>query len=88
MIDFAGGLVYVHGVSDVEPVRQMVHARRGYTIVLPGPISRQGELASGTLYDRSRSDPWGHVPDGLNLVRSLKARWDPDGLLDPGAFIV
>jgi D-lactate dehydrogenase (cytochrome) len=44
----------------------------GYTLVLAG----------------SAPDPWGYRPESLELMRALKARWDPQGLLNSGAFIV
>ncbi len=31
-------------------------------------------------------DPWGYAPSALPLMRGLKARWDPQGLFNPGAF--
>jgi FAD/FMN-containing dehydrogenase len=34
------------------------------------------------------SGVWGYTPDSLDLMRALKARWDPRGLLNPGTFIV
>jgi glycolate oxidase FAD binding subunit len=33
-------------------------------------------------------DPWGYAPDTLPLMRQLRARWDPAGCLNPGAFLV
>lgn len=33
-------------------------------------------------------DPWGYMPDTLPLMRKLKARWDPKGILNPGVFLV
>lgn len=33
-------------------------------------------------------DPWGYTPDTLPLMRQLKARWDPKGILNPGVFLV
>ncbi len=33
-------------------------------------------------------DRWGYAPQSLALMRALKARWDPAGLFNPGAFLV
>ncbi len=72
--DFANGLLYVQGVADVETVRRPARAAGGYAVILAGPSAA--------------SDPWGHTPDGLDLMRGIKAKWDPAGLCNPGAFIV
>jgi D-lactate dehydrogenase (cytochrome) len=31
---------------------------------------------------------WGYAPETLPLMKRLKARWDPKGCLNPGAFLV
>jgi D-lactate dehydrogenase (cytochrome) len=72
--DFATGMVYAWGAKDVAAVRQHARAADGYAIILSG--------ADGKV------DAWGHAPDGLDLMRGLKARWDPRGILNAGAFIV
>jgi FAD/FMN-containing dehydrogenase len=33
-------------------------------------------------------DRWGYEPEGLEIMRRLKAQWDPQGILNPGEFIV
>jgi D-lactate dehydrogenase (cytochrome) len=71
--DLANGLLYARGVKDVAVVRQRARAVGGYAIVLGSA---------------SQVDAWGHTPDGLDLMRTLKARWDPRGALNPGAFLV
>jgi glycolate oxidase FAD binding subunit len=42
------------------------------------------EVAGAEL--RARSDVWGSAPGALSLMRSVKARFDPDRLLAPGRF--
>jgi len=81
MADFAGGMLWLRDSDEIEPIRQAARALGGYAIVLPGP-------ASQARRPETRVDPWGHSPDGLDLMRSLKARWDPRNLLNPGAFII
>ncbi|MCX6029891.1 MAG: FAD-binding protein [Chloroflexi bacterium] len=71
--DFANGLLYVQGVANVAAVRRPARAAGGYAVILAGP---------------GGGDPWGHTPDGLDLMRGIKAKWDPAGLCNPGAFIV
>jgi D-lactate dehydrogenase (cytochrome) len=31
---------------------------------------------------------WGYIPDGLALMRAIKQRWDPQGILNAGDFVV
>jgi FAD/FMN-containing dehydrogenase len=33
-------------------------------------------------------DIWGYTPQGLDLAQAIKHRWDPDGRLNPGTFII
>jgi hypothetical protein len=71
--DLPGGLLYVRS-AELEAVRRSTQAAGGYTVVLSAPDDK--------------SDIWGHTPDGLDLMRALKARWDVRGLFNPGAFLV
>jgi D-lactate dehydrogenase (cytochrome) len=78
MADLGNGQLYVQGIQDVARVR---HALRsctvgGYALVLSAPTAERGDL-----------DIWGYSPDTLDLMRALKAGWDPRGLLNPGAFL-
>ncbi|MBV9402547.1 MAG: hypothetical protein JO018_02340, partial [Candidatus Eremiobacteraeota bacterium] len=36
---------------------------------------------------RDALNVWGHEPPTVERMRSLKAAFDPDGLLNPGRFI-
>jgi len=72
MAEFATGLVYVR-TPNVQAVRQAARAAGGYAIVLSGP---------------NQVERWGYSPEGLDLMRQIKARWDPRGLFNPGAFLV
>ena len=71
--DLASGLLYLRS-PEVEAVRQPARAFDGYAIVLNAP---NGKL-----------DVWGHKPDGIDLMRALKVRWDARGLFNPGAFLI
>jgi D-lactate dehydrogenase (cytochrome) len=76
--DLAAGLLYVRsGKTPSDALGALQSAARaagGYAVVLQAP-----ELA--TL-------PWDYQPESLDLMRAIKARWDPHGLCNPGAFLV
>ena len=75
--DLGNGHLYIRGVQDFEPMRELALAAGGYAVVLAAPVEQRGNL-----------DVWGYKPDTLDLMRTLKARWDPAGLLNPDAFLV
>jgi glycolate oxidase FAD binding subunit len=57
----------------VQEVRRTAAARGGSAVLLstPVPIER-------------RVDSWGEVGDSLQMMRAVKARFDPHGTLNPG----
>jgi glycolate oxidase FAD binding subunit len=57
----------------VNPVRVKVEAAGGSLVVLSG--------VDGI-------DPWGTPPRTIDVMRRLKAAFDPDGVLNPGRFVV
>jgi glycolate oxidase FAD binding subunit len=59
----------------LEAVRRAAAERRGSVVVLDGPPERLREL-----------DVWGPVP-ALEVMRRVKARFDPNGTLNPGRFV-
>ena len=74
--DIATGSVYVAPapVAHVAALREAAHKSGGYAVVIGAP--------------NAGLDPWGYTPETLPLMRRLKARWDPKGCLNPGAFLV
>lgn len=76
LADIASGQLYLKGEFDLPGLRQASLGLGGYAILL---AAAEG---SGTV------DPWGYTPEGLDLMRGIKAAWDPQGLFNPGAFLV
>jgi glycolate oxidase FAD binding subunit len=59
-----------------------------------GLMKLRGEMeqASGSLMVlkqpvESKLDCWGTLPDSLPLMRQIKSRFDPEGILNPGRFL-
>jgi FAD/FMN-containing dehydrogenase len=50
-------------------------AVRGYAAFVQPPLD-------------SRLERWGYRPDGLAIMRRIKAAWDPAQILNPGEFVV
>jgi D-lactate dehydrogenase (cytochrome) len=79
--DVPSGMLYLSDSEQVDLVRRVALGLGGYAIILP---HRGGP---GQVHE-AETDPWGYAPEGLDLMRALKGRWDPRNLLNPGAFIV
>jgi len=54
-------------------LRRAAAARGGSAVIVSTPVS-----------GAQRIDTWGHIGDGLPLMRAVKARFDPHGTLNPG----
>ncbi len=72
------------GLAGPEAVNQALLEARielgvlgGYVVVEEAPPSLVGAL-----------DLWGPLPEGIDVMRALRARWDPAGILNPGRFVV
>jgi D-lactate dehydrogenase (cytochrome) len=80
--DISSGLVYAATTLDnvsearvwLEQLRQAALALDGYAVVMQMPMQWQGTL-----------DQWGYQPQAIDIMRRLKARWDPNNIL--GGFI-
>lgn len=78
LVDLAAGHVYaaaahsdaVEARAWIEQLRRHALALDGYAVVLDMPAAWTGEI-----------DRWGYEPQTLDLMRSLKAKWDPRGML-------
>jgi len=75
LADLASGLLYRHGAGAWEELAALARRLGGYGVALAGAPAR----------DAGR---WRHAPQALDVMRALKARWNPGGLLNPGAFLV
>jgi D-lactate dehydrogenase (cytochrome) len=70
--DLASGLVYTRGLP-ARALRGAAAGLGGYAAVVAGPAVAEPR--------------WGYEPDGLDLMRALKLKWDPTGAFNPGAFL-
>ena len=75
--DLANGLIYLRFEGDLVALRDAAHGLGGYAVLLAAPPGYAGA-----------QDPWGYRPESLALMRRLKAAWDPEGLFNPGAFVI
>jgi FAD/FMN-containing dehydrogenase len=74
--DLANGLLYMqttHGIQELELALQSARESGGYVILL------------NAMADQYAA--WRHTPGSMDLMRALKARWDPRGLLNPGVLL-
>ena len=77
IVDITTGTINISPVplNQTLALRETALSLEGYAVVINGP--RDMEM-----------DPWGYTPDTLPLMRQLKARWDPKGILNSGVFMV
>jgi glycolate oxidase FAD binding subunit len=74
------GLVYTvcgaeDGVAVVTSVRAAAEAAGGYAVVEAAPPELKPRLPL-----------WGQPPGGINLMRQLREKFDPRGIMVPGRF--
>ena len=61
----------------VAKLRAMAAELNGYVVIEDAPAALRTQL-----------DLWGPPHTPLPLMRALKAQWDPQGILNPGRYIV
>ncbi|HLJ35576.1 MAG TPA: FAD-linked oxidase C-terminal domain-containing protein, partial [Ktedonobacteraceae bacterium] len=84
LADTGNGLLYAtmntndvaETLSWVEQLRNPALALEGYAVVMTMPDAWNGVI-----------DRWGYQPQALDVMRRLKRRWDPAGILNPEVFI-
>jgi glycolate oxidase subunit GlcD len=59
----------------LEALRKPALANQGYAVVMDMPATLQGKI-----------EPWGYQPESIDVMRRLKARWDPSGVFHAGLF--
>jgi glycolate oxidase FAD binding subunit len=78
----AVGSVYVSTTGDraglewFPKLAELARAHKGHAVIAAAPA----ELKDGV-------DVWGPAPPGLGLMREIKRRFDPQGMLNPGRFV-
>ena len=63
-------------LSVLQDLRKKLETRGGSLVILRCPL----EI-------KSQTDVWGSAGDALALMRSIKAQFDPTGVLNPGRFV-
>lgn len=77
MVDVSSSLLFSRGSKLSDAVRNEILKRNGYAVLLqPAGLETGG------------NERWLHQADTLELMSRIKKHWDPDGLFNPGAFIV
>jgi len=75
--DLANGMMYIRNGGDLATIRAEAQKASGYAVLLTTP-----------KHMIETTDHWGYVPESLELMSKLKSRWDPQGIFNPGAFLV
>lgn len=60
----------------IQKIRAIIHRYKGSAVVENCPVGVKRQI-----------DIWGHPPDSLELMQSIKKRFDPDCILNPGRFL-
>ncbi len=85
LVDIANGMVYVIGLP------KTIEAAQTWLAALREPARALGGYAVATFVPAEWSgaiNRWGDAPEALELMRALKARWDPANILGVGEFII
>ena len=87
LVDCAAGFVHATPAA-AAPLAPA--AAGAWLNALRQPALRHGGYASIQVAgaDYQELDRWGYRPTGMGLMRRLKQRWDPQGILNPGLFVV
>ncbi len=87
LIDCTAGHVYAAPVTKT-PLAPA--AARTWLNALRQPALRHGGYAimQAAGADYQELDRWGYRPTSMGLMRRLKQRWDPAGILNPGLFVI
>jgi glycolate oxidase FAD binding subunit len=75
-------------------IRMALNADAEYAVDLINRLRASAAAANGSLVIehgsaevRRRSDAWGNIGSSAGLMRAIKSRFDPQGLLNPGKFV-
>jgi len=94
-VDAANGLLYTavdarnaeSARTYLEGLRRAARELGGYAVVTHAPEELRSTPPEGDPKGSPRLDRWGYQPDSLDLMRALKARYDPAGILNVGEFV-
>ena len=63
-------------LETIHGIRQIAHRYGGSAVVEHCPLPVKAQI-----------DVWGDSPDSLEIMRSIKDKFDPNGILNPGRFV-
>ncbi len=67
LVDVPNGHLYVRGAVDLGRIRRVAASFEGYAVV----------VGAGADVTVAPEEIWGTAPDAADLMRAIKARWDP-----------
>ena len=73
------GRIYLENVEDIkilQKLRSDCEKHRGFLTILDAPIALKKQI-----------DPWGYSGNALEIMKQIKAKFDPNNILSPGRFI-
>jgi D-lactate dehydrogenase (cytochrome) len=87
--DVGNHLLYARADFDATgPDVSGLAATAAWLATLRKPALTLGGYAVAMATPHADLDRWGYTPDGLEIMRAIKGRWDAKGILNPGEFLV
>ncbi len=81
LISHAGSGI-IHGflrTEDIDKLIQFINGSNSYMAKIGGYFV----VESATLQIKEKINVWGYLPGGINIMRSLKEKFDPKGIINP-----
>ncbi len=85
IISHAGsGIIYGFlRTGDIDKLIQFIKESNSYVTKIGGYFVAESAL----LQIKEKINVWGYLPGGVNIMRSLKEKFDPKGIINPGRLL-